>query len=222
MICKDLKQELSDNIYEKFDTAIVKAMEEACETAAHWGAPVNRQDRASGGLYWGTYKAICRRNGIYTNGQGPHDWNAQLTEPLIKQIAPGWERTFSRRAPSVLQNLPYNTAKLLNAFHHDVDARARKCGLGIVGLHMLQQQLPVYEDIFKDLSATTRETINTQQKEINREFTPVIERAMGDAYVICTNESGAGSYARMKVSSDHGDASHLDINETTGGHDETY
>lgn len=59
---------------------------------------------------------------------------------------------------------------------------------------MLQQQLQVYEDIFKDLAATTKDALNTQQKDINREFVPVIETAMTAAYDVCTAESGKKLY----------------------------
>lgn len=128
----------------------------------------------------------------------------QLTDAMMKVIASGWERAFSRRAPAVMASLSRNAAALLNAFHRDVDTRARKLGVGIAGLHMLEQQLTVYEDIFKDLAATTKEMINAQQKEISREFTPVIENAMLPAYNICTTESGPGSYMRMKAAmTDH-------------------
>lgn len=82
------------------------------------------------------------------------------------------------------------SAELLRAFHRDVDGRARKVGAGIAGLAMLQQQLGVYEIILKDLTGTVKDTINNGQKEINREFTPVIARAMIAAYEACVNESG--------------------------------
>lgn len=84
-------------------------------------------------------------------------------------------------------------AKLLKEFHKDVDGRARKVGAGIAGLHMLQQQLGVYETILKDLIGTVKDAINNGQKEINREFTPVIARAMIAAYEACVNESGKKS-----------------------------
>ncbi len=54
------------------ETAVANATKDSIATALKWGAPVNREDRAAGGLHWSTYKAICRRNGIYSNGQGPH------------------------------------------------------------------------------------------------------------------------------------------------------
>ncbi len=83
-----------------------------------------------------------------------------------------------------------NAAKLLKDFHCDIDNRARKVGAGIAGLSMLQQQLQVYENILKDVSNTAKETVNTTQKDINREFTPVIEEAMLWAYETCTAECG--------------------------------
>lgn len=87
--------------------------------------------------------------------------------------------SFTRNAASVLKN-----------FHQDVDSRARTVGAGIAGLNMLQQQLGVYENILKDLANLIRENVNNIQKDINREFTPVIERAMTAAYTACVDESG--------------------------------
>lgn len=79
---------------------------------------------------------------------------------------------------------------LLRDFHHDVEGRARKVGAGIAGLHTLQQQLGVYETILKDLTGALKETINNSQKEINREFTPVVATAMEAAYQACIDEHG--------------------------------
>ena len=120
----------------------------------------------------------------------PVNRNQVLSDPMLKVLAGGWERNFTRRAPAVLAGLAKNAGNLFKAFHRDIDARAGKTGASVAGLHMLQQQLQVYEDIFKDLSATTKESINNQQKDINREFVPVIEKAMAAAYEICTNERG--------------------------------
>lgn len=93
----------------------------------------------------------------------------------------------------VMSSFIRRAANLLREFHHDVDGRARKVGAGIAGLHMLQQQLGVYETILKDLTGTVKDTVNSGQKEINREFAPVIARAMIAAYEACVNESGKPS-----------------------------
>ncbi|CAF9943183.1 MAG: hypothetical protein ALECFALPRED_010769, partial [Alectoria fallacina] len=197
--CKELSDEFADNIYDKYETAVSNATNDSIATALKWGQPVNREDRAAGGLHWSTYKAICRRNGIYTNGQGPHEWNVELVEPMMKLLASGWEKAFSRRSPMVMASFARNAAACLKKFHKDIEARARQIGTGIAGLHMLQQQVVNYENLLKDLSATVKDTINTNQKEINREFVPVIEQAMAAAYEACVEERGAGSFARMKA-----------------------
>lgn len=81
-------------------------------------------------------------------------------------------------------------SKLLTEFHRDVNFRASKVGAGVAGLRILQQQLAVYENIIKDLASTVKGNITTAQKDINREFTPVIERAMTAAYDACVAEAG--------------------------------
>ena len=92
-----------------------------------------------------------------------------------------------------------SAATHLKTFHKDVEARARKVGAGIAGLSMLSQQVNAYETIFKDLSTAVKDNILAHQKEINREFVPVIAERMERAYDACTNEAGPGSFARMKT-----------------------
>ena len=123
----------------------------------------------------------------------------ELAEPMMKQLVPGWEKTFSRRVQVVLTVFARNAATCLKRFHQDIDARARKVGASIAGLSMLQQQVGAYETIIKDLSSSVKDTIVANQKEINREFVPVIMTNMEPAYETCTDESGPGSYIRMKT-----------------------
>ena len=83
-----------------------------------------------------------------------------------------------------------NAFKLLNDFHRDIDNRARKVGASVAGLSMLQQQLQAYKNILENISTAAKALVNASQKEINRQFTPVIEQDMLWAYEACTNESG--------------------------------
>lgn len=113
-------------------------------------------------------QAICRRDGVFTNAQGPHEWNAQLAEPMLKVLAAGWEKMFTRHAGNGLASFARNAADLLKDFHRDIDTRARKIGLGIAGLHALKQQLSVYENILKDVSNEAADIMTSRQKDINR------------------------------------------------------
>jgi hypothetical protein len=75
---KDMNEALAENIFENYEHLVLLAVNEANGTVAHWGDKVNRDNRELGGYYWATYKAIVRREGVYSNAQGPHDFNAQL------------------------------------------------------------------------------------------------------------------------------------------------
>ncbi|TVY22282.1 Nuclear GTPase SLIP-GC [Lachnellula hyalina] len=127
---QEIKQTLAENIFENFDHVVQHP-------------PI---------LRGATYKALCRRNGVFTNGKGPHDLNAQLTEPVIRGLASNWEKAFARRLPSVLQSFSKKSKSLLLAFHKDIEVRCMKQGVGVAGLAMLGQQLRNYEGTFVNLT----------------------------------------------------------------------
>ncbi|KAM3081672.1 hypothetical protein ACMFMG_005123 [Clarireedia jacksonii] len=59
----EIKEVLEENIFERFGEVIQLAVDQAPDTVDKWGAPVNRANRAEGGLYWSTYKGtVCLNN----------------------------------------------------------------------------------------------------------------------------------------------------------------
>lgn len=82
-ICNQLSEEVQDSILESFEVAAKSAATEAIQTVQHWGQKIDRENRAAGGLYWATYKAVCRRDGVFRD----IDFNGQLTEPIIKHVS---------------------------------------------------------------------------------------------------------------------------------------
>jgi hypothetical protein len=69
-----MKQELRNQVFDLFPGLIDDAVKMAPDTAQKWGA-----HRDAGGLYWTTYKAICRRHGSYHSSSAGHrDFNAEL------------------------------------------------------------------------------------------------------------------------------------------------
>jgi hypothetical protein len=127
---------------------------------------------------------------VFTNAQGPHDWNAELIEPVFKAISSGWEKTFSRRVSNILSSFASKAASSMKSFHEAVQTRASRNGGALATLHMLSQQLHNYQQLFKDLSDTNSATVVAQAKEINRMFQPVIAEAIGPAYAACSEERG--------------------------------
>jgi len=45
----------------RLETAVSTAIKEATDTACKWGAPVNRDNRAAGGVHFSTYKVSAFR-----------------------------------------------------------------------------------------------------------------------------------------------------------------
>ncbi|KAL8789297.1 MAG: hypothetical protein Q9213_001220 [Squamulea squamosa] len=171
-----LVDELQDAIYDRYEAAVQAATSDSVETANRWGGPINRENRAAGGLYWST--------------------------------SPGWEKVFTRRVGAVMTNFTKAIPALLKKFHRDIEDRARKIRTGLASLSMLSHQITAYEQVLKDAAATTKDVIVARQKDINREFAPVIERAMLPSYEWCEAETGSGQYKRMKAYMTH----HIEAN----------
>lgn len=69
-----MKREMNDQIFDKYPELIQEAIEAAPNTASTWGA-----HRNDGGLYWATYKAVVRRDGVYhSTSAGHRDFNSEL------------------------------------------------------------------------------------------------------------------------------------------------
>ncbi|KAL2196856.1 hypothetical protein P885DRAFT_69332 [Corynascus similis CBS 632.67] len=183
---------MEQNIYENFDRYIPAVVDAALLTAAQWGAP------RPTGLLWATYKATCRRNGVFSGASGPHDFNEELFSPISKHLANGWERAFQRRLPSALDSFLRAIRVYLEKFHREATERARERGTQYTGLNMLEQQLQAHLRRIGDMRTTVLALAQELQREANRGFTPVIQEEMIPAYEGCTEERGPGSYMRMK------------------------
>lgn len=64
---------------------------------------------------------------------------------------------------------------------------------------MLGANLTTYSAAFGDICQEAVTKLNEGQRELSRQFTPVIAAAMEPAYEQCNEERGKGSFARMKA-----------------------
>jgi hypothetical protein len=189
-----MKKEMNDQIFDKYPELINEAIDAAPETIARWGAHKNE-----GGLFWGTYKAIVRRDGVYQSRVAGHrDFNLDLVNPIMKKLATSWERAFQSRLPKAFEGFIKASGKLLHSFHEAVEERARSNGVGLVNLAALKTQIYTYEQLFADLNQVLITKITKLQRDANRDFTPTIANIMHTVYEMCADEHGSGSFKRMK------------------------
>lgn len=187
-----VKRDIEKQIFEKYPEVIEEAITAAPKTAAGWGA-----HKSEGGLYWATYKATVRRDGLYSGASGPRDFNAELIEPITRKLATGWERTFQTRLPKTFELYVRDSNTILRRFHDTVEERARQNGVGLANLAMLKTQIYTYEQLFSDLYNVLIASMTELQRDANRDFTPVVVSAMHAAYDICTSESGTSPTVRF-------------------------
>ncbi|KAK3491869.1 hypothetical protein B0T13DRAFT_518836 [Neurospora crassa] len=189
----NLKEALAENIYEIFEKYLPVAADRALPTATGWGA-----HRDAGGLLWSTYRATCRRNGVFSGASGPRDFNAELIEPIHTPLSTTWERTFQRRLPGVLVNFAKSTKLLLETFHREATIRTQQRANNYHGINMLYQQLQAHCQKISELPDALNAIVQEQQRDVNRSFAPTIQTQMERAYQACAEERGSGCLRRMK------------------------
>jgi hypothetical protein len=188
-----MKTELKTQIFDRFPEATAEAANVAPDTAQRWGI------KDAGGIHYSTYKAVCRRNGVYKSPTAGHrDFNADLMDPILRRGATAWERAFQRRLPKALQAYTNDAGKVLTSFHSKIEERARFNGVGLASLSMLKASIARYEQMFQAVAVDLLTAMQEAQKDANREFVPIISQFMSQAYDLCTNERGTGSFMRMK------------------------
>lgn len=143
-----------------------------------------------GGLAWATYKATCRRSGVFAGASGAKDFNADLFEPISKHLAGPWETIFQRRLPDTLDRFVTVGKEGIQCFHQDAISGLQNPRKNPLGVNMLHGQIRAEISLLAGLSNHLRTIIAKKQRDVNREFTPVIREAMEDAYTICVHEEG--------------------------------
>ena len=193
-LIKAVASDINDKIYDLLPAAVEAAKTKAEDAVGKWEG-----HRDAGGLAYATYKAVCRRDGVFTNARGPHNFNADLLEPLMQRLSGPWETIFTRRLPRSFGSLPDNVSRILTTFHSDQEKQATRDGVSLASFHMLRQQIPVYKETLVTIISDARTLITEKQREVNRVFEPRLTESMKATYAQCVAEHGQGSYMRMRA-----------------------
>ncbi|GJC86751.1 nuclear GTPase SLIP-GC [Colletotrichum liriopes] len=202
----ECNEDVRKNVLKKTGRGASKASEKALSTAEGWGAKYD-----AGGLRYMTYKATCRRLGVFKGSAGPRDFNEgkrihssdnepnianthiDLLKPLKNHIAHDWAFTFRHRLPEKLANLAVSMKQEIDTFHDRMkDRRFLVENNDIVNV-ILVKLLAAQKESLVHIGNEQQKLVQKAGKEANRLFGPVIQRAMLRAYNDCVEQHGKRS-----------------------------
>ncbi|TFY80874.1 hypothetical protein EWM64_g3143, partial [Hericium alpestre] len=175
-----LKAEFRNGLQEKCEVGAALASDAALETS----------DAFAGGMHWATYRATLRRHGAWRR-----DLNEELITPMTKNIASSWSKVFEADLFATFEAAVNATiTKVLK----DVENSAAP---GLRDRVRAQGEACKREVQYasKQVIATVRETMTSQQKEVSRCLTPSVQGQLRVAYDRAMEERGTGSVARQKA-----------------------
>jgi hypothetical protein len=137
---------------------------------------------------WGGNKLTIDR-GEFSGRHGHRNLNQELLHPLQVSLANAWDRVFTKHIPKTIEWFSRDSRDILDSFHSNYCVRM-ELKLNESDMHLLHSQIRIRQEAFKDAVVIFKATVDTLQKEANREFIPVIKRTLAQAYLDCRQVSG--------------------------------
>ncbi|KAI0010153.1 hypothetical protein F4779DRAFT_578938 [Xylariaceae sp. FL0662B] len=184
---------LTKQLFDRLESSVITATKEATFIANKWP----KRPERDGGLPYPSYKATCRRIGVFSGKYGPKDFNEELVNPLKQNLANTWEDTFEQKIPQALDKFVEVVEKRLQSFHGVVKARMGKAST-FADQTILQTQLRARTNGTKHAVRSFKRDLTALRREAHREFTPGIMQRMRGTYMACAEEKGKGCFTRMQ------------------------
>ncbi|QRD89023.1 hypothetical protein F9C07_2219405 [Aspergillus flavus] len=165
-----LRHEFEKTIIRRFDPAMKHASEKIPGIISGWNAP-----RSEGGLHIQTYRATCRRRGMFRE----LDWNQQLVNPLLKRVIQGWTTMFNEKVPGHFFQLKGDLAEILEQYHRRAIALVERRSVTKESKDMLDKALSI-----------CCKSMGEQLGKINRMFAETIRTKLMPTYEECAEQKG--------------------------------
>ena len=153
------------------------------------------------GLYWSTYQAVVRRDGVYNSASaGAVDFNAELLEPMEKEFSTDWQAVLDSTIQKLLTDAEKTILGLCNNASQSLAARFRECGMDAARLGTMvntanRSTVTALKASFQQMGTTAVEA----QRDLSRTLLPAVQQSMKNAYDSALMvERGAGVFNRMK------------------------
>lgn len=191
-----LKREILNILRDAFSNKMSGAAHYASQLLesiiAKWSTP---EKDGGYGLKFGTYRAVCKRQGHKTTAKS-RNFNEDIGNPYLSKISSTWENAFAVTVPDALANFGKTFMVKLREFH---DLMLSRTDVDPSILRNLEAQLKVHEATIYDAINLVMVHLQADQRKTSRMFLPLVEGAMTRVYDECAQEKGTGCYNRVKA-----------------------
>lgn len=184
---KELDMIIQKGFQSRTNAAITSAGKEVLDIVSKW--PIKKDDGGYG-IVFGTYRAVCRREGEKTKSDKSRNFNEDILEPYLKKIATSWDQAFGHSIPGALDALVTAFGQELLRFHNMMSSRPELEKCKMASLKILGQQITNELQKMKDKIDGMKASIQEQQRQASRTFHPEIKKQMLKAYNLVAEEKG--------------------------------
>ncbi len=202
---KVIDQKVSNSLASSLKTGARKGSQSAMSTVVSWGSKSRRtkSERApdKNGLYYMTYKAVTRRDGVYTSpSAGAVDFNQELCDPMEKEFSTEWQSVLDS---TIRRLLAESETKILALATSACQSFAQSLGSNGVAADRLGNMLNTANrsttTALKTSFTQMRTIARDAQRELSRELLPAVKEKMKSSYEAArTAPGGSGVFERMK------------------------
>ncbi len=209
-IAKDFKkvidQKVRNSLSSSLKTGARKGSENAMTTVVSWGAKSRRtkSERApdKNGLFFMTYKAVSRRDGVYNSqSAGAVDLNQELCDPMEREFSTEWQSVLDSTIRSLLADGERKILQLSTTACQNFAQSLRQSGVAADRLaSMLNTANRSATTALKSSFSEMRKIATDAQRELSRELLPAVKEKMKASYTSVLNATGGkGVFERMKT-----------------------
>ena len=202
---KKMEQKVTSSLEPALKTGAAKGIAAAMPICQSWGSKSRRtkqfRDPQHNGLYWGTYNATVRREGVFTSpSAGAIDMNQELADPMEKEFSTDWQRTMDNALRTHLVECETRVQSICSSINQAITSAFAKEGMDKERLsNMSNTANRSCANAVKAAFAAMRRLATDTQRNLNRSLLPLVKDRMKQSYTAALGAPrGAGVFNRMK------------------------
>ncbi|KAF4817083.1 Nuclear GTPase SLIP-GC [Colletotrichum siamense] len=180
-------------VLKRLPKAASKGSAAAVAMAKSWSASPD-----AGGLRFPTYRATCRRRGVFKGAAGPRDFNEDLLKAMKNIYAQSWDQSFNKRFPELLDNLALTCDRMIGAFQARMKGRRFLTDNTNLVQSILTKHVAAMKETQIHIAKQHKQFAQDHQRGANRMLYPAIEGALRGTYGYCAQVKGGGAFITIR------------------------